>query len=85
MKVRNIVIALLLSMTLTFGLAFIYVFYPIISLVLRSMFRNPGNAETSGVVVVAGGVSDSFLIVSVVLGVFLFLMIFAWLQRRREL
>ncbi len=77
MKVRNILLAFLLSMTLTFGLAFVYVFYPMIFAVLRRMLRSPG---IGGIDAVAGGVSSSFLIALMVLELFIFLIIFGLLQ-----
>ena len=79
MKVKDILIALLLSLTLTFGAGFLYVFYPIIAAIFRTRFENAG---TGGVVVVAGGVSNIFLLALFMIEPFVFLVIFAWLRAK---
>lgn len=66
-------------MTLTFGAGFVYSFYPIMFAVLGSRFRSPG---TGGVVAVAGGVSNSFLLALFMLEPLIFLIIFAWLRAK---
>src|SRR5688572_1021218 len=80
MKIKDTVLASLLSMTLTFGAGFVYVFYPIIAAVFQSMF---GNGGTGGFGAVAGGVSNRLLLVLFILEAFVFLIILAWLPARR--
>ena len=82
LKLKDIVTALLVSMTLTFGAGFLYVFYPIITALFRIMFESSGTAGTDGVVAVAVGVSRSFLLALFMLEPFIFLIIFALLQKR---
>jgi hypothetical protein len=79
MTTRNILLALLLSFALTFVVAIIYTFYPLISVLLSNA---SGGAETGGIGAVAGGVSSSFLFALLVVEPILFLTIFALLQRR---
>ena len=80
--VRNIFGAFLLSLTLTFGLAILYIFYPVISMVLSGLFNS--RSGTSGIAVVVGGVSESLLFVLLIIEPVVFLLIFALLQRRRR-
>lgn len=84
MTIRNIFLSLVLSLTLTFVGVVVYVFYPILSLViggfLRSTFSN--EPHTDGVAAVAGGLSDSMLIITLLLALASFLIIFTLLQKR---
>lgn len=82
MKIKDIVLASLLSMTLTFGVGFVYTFYPIVAAVFRSRFVNSGPAGTGGFGAVAGGVSSNFLLALFVLEPLIFLIIFAWLRAK---
>jgi len=78
MRARNILLALTLSFALTFIVAIVYTFYPLISMLLGRML----SSETGGIGVVGGGVSSSFLSVLLIVEPILFLTIFALLQRR---
>jgi predicted histidine transporter YuiF (NhaC family) len=84
MTVRNLFLSLVLSLVLTFVITVLYVFYPVLSLIVGSMFRSVSstNAHSDGIAAVAGGVSDSFLLIVVVMALALFLLIFTFLQRR---
>lgn len=76
---RNIFLSLLLSIILTFILAIIYAFSPISAILASLLSRRDG---TGGIGAVAGGLSESFLLVLLVAGPVLFLIIFSLLQRR---
>ncbi len=82
---RNIISALLLSLVLTFLLAVIYVFYPLISLMVSGLFSNRAGAGSGGIGAVAGGFGESLLWAALVFEPVVFLIIFALLQRRRVL
>lgn len=60
----------------------LYVFYPVLWLMLSGLFRSvfSRNAHSDGIAAVAGGMSGSFLVISVVTGSILFLLIFTILQ-----
>ena len=75
---RNIFLALMLSVPLTFVVVIAYTFYPFISVLLSNALSSSG---TGGVGAVAGGVSSLFLSALLVAPI-LFLIIFALLQRR---
>lgn len=75
---RSAFLALFLSLTLTLILAVVYISYPFILEISSAYFRNP---ETAGIGAVAGGVSESFLKILLILAVTLFLIFFALLQR----
>jgi hypothetical protein len=79
MKVRNALLALLLSLTLTFGLAVNYTFYPLIFMVLRAIFSN---RESGGIAMVAGGMKTKLLWALLVVEPLLFLLAYSLLQRR---
>jgi len=79
MITRNILLALLLSFALSFVVAILYVFYPVIALLLSSASNS---AETRGIGAVAGGVSSFFLSMLLIVEPILFLSIFALLQRK---
>lgn len=84
MTIRNICLSLILSLALTFVGVVVYVSYPILSLViggfLRSTFSN--ELHTDGVAAVAGGLSDSILVVSLLFALASFLVILTLLQKR---
>jgi hypothetical protein len=84
LTVRNILLALLLSLLLTLAFFVLYTFYPLISLVLSSVLRGivSRSPESNGIAAVAGGVSESFLKTLVLIVPILFLIIFALLQKR---
>jgi|GEM_PF-3808819 len=81
---RNILVALVLSLSLTLVLGAVYTFYPVISLILTSLWNRIASSQpdSNGIAVVAGGVSESFLRVLVVVAPILFFMIFGLLQKR---
>jgi len=78
MTTRNILLALLLSFTLTFVVAIAYAFYPRISVLLSNALSG---SETAGIGAVAGGMSSFFLSMLLIVEPILFLTIFALLQR----
>lgn len=77
---RNITLALLLSLILTFLLAIIYALFPLISAMLGDLFRSPG---TGGITAVAGGIGGPFFLMLLLIEPILFLIIFALLKRKR--
>ena len=81
---RNMLLAVLLSLPLTLALAVLYTFYPLISAILRTVWKgiSSSSPHSSGVAVVAGGVSESFLKTLVIVAAIIFLLIFALLQKR---
>ena len=79
MRTRNILLALLLSFTLTFVVLIVFMFYPLIPVLLSEA---SSGSETGGIGAVAGGVSSSFLFALLIVEPVLFLIIFALLQRR---
>ena len=80
MTVRNVLLSLILSLVLTFVVVVVYVFYPILSLLIGGLFSS--NAHTDGIAAVAGGVSDSLILIMVMSALASFLIIFTLLQRR---
>jgi uncharacterized membrane protein len=78
---RSLLIALPLSLALTFILAVVYAFYPLIAMTVAGF--SEGTAGTGGVGAVAGGVGESFLWAVLLLEPLLFLLIFTALMRRR--
>ena len=79
MTTRNILLALLLSFTLTFVVLIVFMVYPLISVMLSEASIR---SETGGIGAVAGGVSSFFLFALLIAEPILFLIIFALLQRR---
>jgi hypothetical protein len=81
---RNIMLALLLSLSLTLMVAAFYTFYPVILLILSSLWNRIASSQpdSNGIAAVAGGVSESFLKVLVVVGLIVFFIIFRLLQKR---
>lgn len=84
--VRNIFLALFLSLGLTFVLAVLYTFYPLIAASLSLVWTSTVSSgpQTHGIGAVAGGVTTSFMNVMVIVALVLFLIIFALLQKRIE-
>lgn len=80
MTVRNLLLSLVLSLVLSFGLTALYIFYPIISMMVRGMFSNEPHSD--GIAVVAGGSSAALVWTMPLLAVGFFLVLFALLQRR---
>ena len=70
---KNILLALLLSFVLTFGLAIIYIFYPFVIMMLS-------NREGAGIGATGGGLSVFLFIIAPAL----FIVIFALLRRRSK-
>ena len=81
---RNLFLSLILSIVLTVAGTVLYVFYPILRLVLRGFFTRAFSSEphTDGIAVVAGGVSATAFPIALLTAVVLFFVIFALLQRR---
>ena len=71
-------------MFLTLVFAALYTFYPLISLILSSLWNRivSSQPDSNGIAAVAGGVSESFLVVLVVVALILFCIIFSLLQKR---
>ena len=82
--IRNLFLSLILSVTLTFIGTVLYVFYPILKLILGQFFGSvfSSNAETAGIATVAGGVGATVFPVALLTAVILFLVILTLLQRR---
>lgn len=81
---RNLFLSLILSIVLTLAGIVLYVFYPILRLVLRSFFGSAfsSDAHSHGIAVVAGGVSATVFPIALLTAAVLFLVIFTLLQRR---
>jgi hypothetical protein len=81
---RNIFLALFLSLGLTLVSGVLYAFYPLMSASLGSLWGAifSTGPQTGGIGAVAGGVSESFLKVLLILALVLFLIIFPVLQKR---
>jgi len=76
MTIPRFLLALLLSTILTFVILTAYALYPLVAMMLRQM---SGNAETSGVAAVAGGVPGfAFLIIEPIV----FVLVFWFLNRK---
>jgi hypothetical protein len=77
-------LALLLSLSLTLVVAAFYTFYPVILLILISLWNRIASSQpdSNGIAAVAGGVSESFLKVLIVVGLIVFSIIFRLLQKR---
>lgn len=79
--IRNLSLSLILSVALTFLGTVLYVFYPVLKVLLgRSVFST--NAESAGIATVAGGVSTTIIPFALLAAVILFVVIFTLLQRR---
>ena len=77
MTVQRFVLAVLLSLVITFTLAAAYVFFPLIMMLARTW---SGSAGTGGIAASAGGVSISTLLVTEVI---VLAILFLTLSRRR--
>ena len=80
---RNFSLALLLSITLTFVVAIAYALYPFVSAITSGLLSNRGGTGTGGIGAVAGGVSESFLLIVLLAEPILFFIVFVYLERRR--
>jgi hypothetical protein len=82
--IRNLSLSLIVAVTLTFIGAVLYVFSPILKLILGHFLNSvfPTNAETSSIAAVAGGVSATVFPVALLTALILFVVIFTLLQRR---
>src|SRR5262249_3699020 len=81
---RNLLLAFLLSLTLTFFFAIVYTFFPVIWAIIGILWRevsSPG-PESNGIIAVSGGVSQSLSLRLVIFGVLIFLIVFALLQKK---
>jgi Zn-dependent protease with chaperone function len=79
-RARDGLTALLLSLTLTLILAVVYALYPVAAAIFTSVLSR---RDGGGIGAVAGGLGESFLWALLLLEPALFLIIFAWLRRRR--
>jgi len=77
--VRNVLIAGVLSLTLTLVFAVLYVFYPLISVLLSAWWNSSGAMGTGSA---SGFVSGSFFKILFPIALILFLIIFGLLQRK---
>ena len=80
MRTRDFLLALFLSLIVTFVLTCLYVFYPLISMLLRQMSKGP---ETAGIAAVAGGVSSTGLTALLLVEPIVFAIILGLLNRKR--
>jgi hypothetical protein len=78
---RNLFLALLLSFILTFVMALVYTFFPLLSAMLSGIFNRQG---TGGIAIVGGGLSGSSFSILLFIEVIFFLIIFALLQWKRS-
>jgi hypothetical protein len=77
---RNLILALLLSFILTFMVAIVYALFPLMSVMLSGLFNSH---SSGGIAVVAGGMSRASFLKLLLIETIFFLIIFAFLQRRR--
>ena len=84
MMVRNLFLSLILSLALTFVVTVLYIFYPVLSLLISGLLQSlfSRDAQTGGIAAVAGGVSGTFLSTAMILALAVFFVIFALLQTR---
>jgi hypothetical protein len=82
---RNFLLALVLSLVLTFLIAIIYALHPVIYAIVSGLTSSSAGAGSSGIGAVAGGLGESFLWAALPAEPVFFLIIFALLQRRRVL
>ena len=78
---RNILLALLLSLILSFAVVIIYAFYPLVFVILSSILSNQ---EGRGIGAVGGDWSMQFLKVLLIVEPILFIFIFALLKRKNR-
>ena len=77
MTISRFLLALLLSIAITFGLVASYLLYPIIAMLLSQAARGP---ETSGAAFVVSGIRSKTLLITEVT---VFAIVFGLLYRRR--
>jgi hypothetical protein len=80
MTSRNLILALFLSFILTFIVATIYALFPLIFVMLTGLSNSHG---TGGIAAVGGGLSRASFLKLLLIETIFFLIIFAFLQRRR--
>ena len=81
---RNLLLALLLSLSLTLVFAVLYIFFPVISSILTSLWSGFASSQPdrNEIAAVAGGASTAFLKGLVFVAPILFFAIFVLLQKR---
>ena len=77
---RNVMMAALMSITLTLLFAMLYVLFPLVIVLLSAVVNS---SETGGIGAASGGVSLSFSRMLFPIAVVLFLIILGLLQRRQ--
>jgi len=84
MFVKNLRLAFLLFLSLTLGFAIFYICYPLIAVVMSSLLSRTisTTGESSGIAVVAGGVSQSVMNAFLLLATLCFLILVAILIKR---
>ena len=84
--IRNLSLSLILSVAITFIGIVLYIFHPILKLMLGQFFNSgsSSNAQSAGITTVAGGVSATVFPIALVIAVVLFFVIFHLLQRRTQ-
>ena len=80
MRTKDFLLALFLSLIITFVLICLYVFYPLISMLVRQMSRGP---ETGGIAAVGGGISSTGFTALLLVEPIVFVVILALLNRKR--
>ena len=80
---KNILRALLLSLSLTLVIAVFYTFAPVIAAIVSLLWKGISSRgpEANGVVAVAGGFSESFFMAFILVAPILFLITFALLHK----
>jgi uncharacterized membrane protein YhaH (DUF805 family) len=81
MRIKDFVLALFLSLIVTFVLTCLYVFYPLISMLSKPFLSNDPN--TSGIVAIAGGVSSTGVLALLLVETSVFVVILGLLNRKR--
>ncbi len=81
MRTRDFLLALFLSLIVSFVLTCLYVFYPLISMLLRNFWSN--EPHTSGIVAIAGGLSSTGLMALLLVESIVFVVILGLLNRKR--
>jgi len=81
MRTRDFLLALFLSLIVSFLLTCFYVFYPLISMLLRNFLSN--EPHTSGIVATAGGLSSTGLMTLLLVESIVFVVILGLLNRKR--
>jgi hypothetical protein len=77
MTTRRFLLAVCLSMVITFALAVVWIAFPIVSLLVR---QSDGGPDSGGIAVVSGGVRSSTLIITECV---VFAIVFCLLYRKR--